>query len=211
MNLLIYFKFDKIGSILLELACFIGGRMESRISVKKESEYPWYMRILYRMQRKKYGMTLLPTKIWGRCPTIFLGFLAMFRRLNRKKSPIDKNLRALVSVRISQINHCPFCVDMNSSFIFKKPEQMAKLDALPTFRESSLFSDLEKAALNYAEKITFSDTEVDDATFQEVRNHFSDDDIVELTALIAFQNMSSKFNAALDIPLQGLCRKAVKK
>lgn len=50
-----------------------------------------------------------------------------------------------------------------------------------------------------------SDQEVDDALFAELRKHYSDDALVELTGLIAFQNMSSKFNAALDLPAQGFC------
>jgi alkylhydroperoxidase family enzyme len=46
----------------------------------------------------------------------------------------------------------------------------------------------------------------DDALFERIRTHFNDDAIVELTGLIAFQNMSSKFNSALDLPAQGLCK-----
>jgi alkylhydroperoxidase family enzyme len=61
-------------------------------------------------------------------------------------------------------------------------------------------------ALEYADAITLSDLEVTDDVMARVKQQFDDDAIVELTALIAFQNMSSKFNAALDVPPQGFCR-----
>ncbi len=53
--------------------------------------------------------------------------------------------------------------------------------------------------------MTLSDYEIKDVTFEGLKLHFDDDALVELTALIAFQNLSSKFNAALDIPPQGFC------
>ena len=71
---------------------------------------------------------------------------------------------------------------------------------------SNLFNERERAALEYAEAITFSDLEVTDDVLTRVRQQFDDDATVDLTALIAFQNMSSKFNAALDVPPQGFCR-----
>jgi alkylhydroperoxidase family enzyme len=81
-----------------------------------------------------------------------------------------------------------------------------KLWALELWRASNLFSERERVALEYAEAITCSDREVTDELMGRVKGEFDDDAIVELTALIAFQNMSSKFNAALDVPPQGFCR-----
>jgi alkylhydroperoxidase family enzyme len=61
-------------------------------------------------------------------------------------------------------------------------------------------------ALEYAEAMTWSDREVDDDLFGRLRHDFDDDAIIELTGLIAFQNMSSKFNSALAVPPAGFCR-----
>jgi len=57
--------------------------------------------------------------------------------------------------------------------------------------------------------MTYSDRDVDDALMERIKKHFDDDGVVELTGLIAFQNMSSKFNASLDIPPQGFCQMPV--
>jgi alkylhydroperoxidase family enzyme len=115
-------------------------------------------------------------------------------------------LRALITVKVSQINHCAFCVDFNSMRVLKHEGAQAKLGGLEHFHSQEAFSPAEKAALAYAEVVTLSDREVDDDLFNELRAHFDEDAIVELTGLIAFQNLSSKFNAALDIPSHGFCR-----
>jgi len=114
-------------------------------------------------------------------------------------------LRSLVTVRVSQINSCPFCVDLNTATLLKRGVLLDKVSALRNWRESTLFSDLEKASLEYAEAMTFPEREVNDALMARLRNHLSEDAIVELTGLIAFQNLSSKFNSALGVPAHGFC------
>jgi len=79
-----------------------------------------------------------------------------------------------------------------------------KILALDDWARSDLFDAREKAALAYADAITFSDRDVDDALFAEVTAHFAPDEIVELTAAIAWENASSKFNRALRVQSQGL-------
>ncbi|MCC5847700.1 MAG: carboxymuconolactone decarboxylase family protein [Verrucomicrobia bacterium] len=177
----------------------------SRISIKPANEYPWYLRLLYARQKKRFGQAMQPTQIWGRSPALLLRFLAFFQGLERKKSPIPPVLRALITVRVSQINHCAFCIDFNAMRVLKHRDQEEKLSGLKDFRAQDTFTPAEKAALAYTEAITYTDREVDDALFNELRAHYDEDAIVELTALIAFQNLSSKFNAALDIPSHGLC------
>lgn len=82
---------------------------------------------------------------------------------------------------------------------------MEKVRELATWRESTLFDDLERAVLDYAEAITYTDRQVTDEQFEALKKYFDDEAVVEITGLIAFQNMSSKFNSALDIPPQGFC------
>lgn len=90
--------------------------------------------------------------------------------------------------------------------VLRRGNSEEKLSQLANFRVCDLFSDKEKAALHYAEVITKSDSQVSQSDQQHLRQYFNDDEIVELTAIISFQNMSSKFNAALDVPPQGFCQ-----
>ena len=169
------------------------------------TRFPWYVRLLFWLQRRRYGRELEPARLWGRTPRAFLAMAAMYGALDRKSSPIDPDLRALILVRVSQINWCSFCIDINSATCLKCGISEDKLAALPQFAESTLFDEREKAALHYAEAMTDSNRHSGPALIGRLRRHFSDDAIIELTALIAYQNMSSKFNAALGVPTQGFC------
>jgi len=167
--------------------------------------YPWYVKIFFWNQRRKYGKELEPTKLWGRTPKVFAALALLYGALDRKKSPIEPVLRSYITVRVSQINWCAFCVDINSMTVLKRGSSEKKLKELETFKESTLFSEKEKAALHYAEVVTYSDKQVSDDDRERLRLYFSEDEIIELTALISFQNMSSKFNASLDVLPQGFC------
>ena len=125
--------------------------------------------------------------------------------IDRRGSPLEPALRSLVTVRVSQINHCSFCIDINGATLLERGVSPEKLQSLEDWRNSTLFSETERAALDYAEAITITDRGVDDELFRRVEKHFDEQAIIELTGLIAFQNMSSKFNSALDIPPQGFC------
>lgn len=71
-----------------------------------------------------------------------------------------------------------------------------------------MYTESEKAALDYADTMTFSDRDVSDEQFERLRRSFDDDAIVELTAVIAWENSSSKFNRALRIGSQGLWQRS---
>lgn len=79
-----------------------------------------------------------------------------------------------------------------------------KILALEDYADSSLYDEHEKAALEYADAMTLSARDVDDGLFARVRSYFDEDALVELTASIAWENSSSKFNRALRVPSQGL-------
>jgi alkylhydroperoxidase family enzyme len=79
-----------------------------------------------------------------------------------------------------------------------------KLLAIPDYADSGLFDDREKTALEYADAMTITGSEITDELFDRVRGYFADDAIVELTEIIAWENASAKFNRALRIPSQKL-------
>lgn len=88
---------------------------------------------------------------------------------------------------------------------------MDKVLAVANWREQTLFTSKEQAALAYADAMTATPPLVTDALKAELKTHYDEKAITELTALIAFQNLSARFNAALDIPAQGLCVSATGK
>ncbi len=176
-----------------------------RIQPKDQSHYPWYLKPFFWNQRRKYGAALDAALLWARSPRLFVGVASLYGALDRRSSPIDPVLRSLVTVLISQINNCSFCVDLNSAVLEKRGVSPDKIAALTNWKSSNLFDARERAALDYADAVTRYDRGVDEPTFAELKKHFDDDAIVELTALTAFQNLSSKFNSALAVPPQGFC------
>ncbi len=175
------------------------------VQPKPIKKYPLFIRAFFAKQKRTYGEVLLPGLLWGRSKWVFASVALLYGALNRKRSPLSGELRSMVTVRVSQINHCAFCVDINAATLQKRGASEAKMLALRDWRNSEQFDDLERAVLDYTEAVTYTDGEITEAMMAALRRHFDDDGIVELTGMIAFQNMSSKFNAALDIPPQGFC------
>jgi alkylhydroperoxidase family enzyme len=80
-----------------------------------------------------------------------------------------------------------------------------KIRQVPTWRDSRLFSPLERDALEYAERMTITGETVTDELWARLRGHFSEAQLVELTAAVALENFRSKFNVPLGIEAQGFC------
>jgi len=173
--------------------------------IAARANHPWYVRLIFAAQRRKYGSELEPARLWGRLPRSFLFLTLLYRSIDRAGSPIEPALRALVQVRVSQVNGCGFCVDLNGAAALERAVAADKLAALGDYERSPFFTERERAALAYAEAATDPARRVDDSCFARLRARFDEQAILELTALLAFQNLSSKFNAALAVPAQGFC------
>jgi AhpD family alkylhydroperoxidase len=173
---------------------------------KPLKEYPFYLRWFFRRQARKYGRTLAPSWLWGRLPGHFVGLLFLLGLFQRKRFAVDKALRSLVSARVAQLNGCAFCVDLNSYNLLQATGSTAKAEAVGRWRESELYTEKERAALDYAEAMTDTARRVTPMHIAALRNYFDDDGIVALTAWIAFQNLSAKFNSALGAEENELCK-----
>ncbi|BBV76928.1 carboxymuconolactone decarboxylase family protein [Raoultella sp. Lac2] len=158
------------------------------------------------LHRRHYGEVLSPVRWWGRIPWLFY-LLSMFvGYLERKRSPLDPVLRALVSARVAQMCRCEFCVDITSMKLAERTGNHDKLLAVASWRQSPLFSENERLALEYAEAASLTPPTVDDALRGKLMARFDAQALTELTALIGLQNLSARFNSAMAIPAQGLCQ-----
>jgi alkylhydroperoxidase family enzyme len=82
-----------------------------------------------------------------------------------------------------------------------------KILALADYATSPLYSEVERVTLEYADSMTITGREVSDEFFKRLRRFYNDDELVELTEIIAWENASSKFNRALRIPSQKLWKR----
>lgn len=118
---------------------------------------------------------------------------------------LDNPLKDLIKIRVSQINGCVFCVDMHVKEAKLHGERELRLYHLPVWRESALFSDKERAALQWAETLTrLTDHPVSDADYAAVRAHFDEEELVALTHVINTINTWNRLNAAFATPAGGM-------
>jgi AhpD family alkylhydroperoxidase len=103
---------------------------------------------------------------------------------------LEKSLIELLKMRASQINGCAFCLDMHSKDARRGGESEQRLYLLDAWRESSLYSPRERAALAWTEAVTrIADTHAPDTDYEALQLHFSDKEIVDLTALVGLINL----------------------
>lgn len=106
-----------------------------------------------------------------------------------KESGLEHGLIHLVKMRASQINGCAYCLHMHSADAIKEGESPARLFLLDAWHESALYSPRERAALAWTDALTLvSQTHAPDAVYEEVQRHFSPEETVKLTMLIATIN-----------------------
>jgi AhpD family alkylhydroperoxidase len=108
---------------------------------------------------------------------------------------LEPLLRELVMTRVAQINGCTFCMHHHLRDARKYGETEDRLHLLSAWRESKLYSDHERAALDWAETLTLvSKTHAPDDIYEVLRQHFTEDEQVKLTLLIAQTNAWNRIN-----------------
>jgi AhpD family alkylhydroperoxidase len=106
-----------------------------------------------------------------------------------RQSGLEPALLELVKIRASQINGCGFCLDMHSKDARAAGETEQRLYTLPAWRETPFFSERERAALAWTEAVTrVSETHVSDETYETLRQHFTEKELVDLTLAIVAIN-----------------------
>jgi uncharacterized peroxidase-related enzyme len=166
---------------------------------------PWFLQLFRRAQVRRHGRALEPTELWSYRPRAMLGFLHLFRALRSADSPLSAELRARVSVCVSELNGCAFCVDLNSSLLTQARGRQVESGPVSEWRADPTLDARARLALEYAEAMTRTPPDVGDELFARLQAAFAPDAIVELTAVIAFQNLSARFNAALGANPHGFC------
>lgn len=102
---------------------------------------------------------------------------------------IDARLRALIDLRVSQLNGCLYCVDRHTQEARATGEGQQRLDHLPVWRESALFEPAERAALAWAEALTqIGESHAPDALYENLKAYFSEAQIVDLSLIVAIMN-----------------------
>jgi AhpD family alkylhydroperoxidase len=147
------------------------------------------------------GSGLEPMEIWAYQPKMMMA-MGRFNQAIRKGNSVDGRLKNLIELKGAQMIGCEYCVDLGSQICRNSGLSDEELLALPNYGASNLFSDREKSALDYAVGVMRTPVEVTDEVFARARAHFSEEQMVEITALLTLVNLD-RFNAAFGIGAAG--------
>ena len=147
------------------------------------------------------GSGLEPMEIWAYRPKMMIG-MGKFNQAVRKGKSVDERLKNLVELKGAQMIGCEFCVDLGSQICRHSGLSDDELLALPRYRHRDLFTDREKLALDYTAAVMRTPVEVSDQLFDQMKEHFSNEQLVEITAHLMVVNLD-RFNAAFGIGSAG--------
>ena len=166
-----------------------------------------FYRLGPRMMRKltgrqpSTGSGLEPMEIWAHKPKLMMA-MGKFNGAVRKPGTLEPRVRNLCELKGAAMIGCEFCVDLGSQICRNSGFSDEELLALPRYQSSDLFTEREKAALDYAVAVMRTPVEVTDELFARVRSYFDDRQLVEITALLTLVNLD-RFNAAFGIGSAG--------
>jgi alkylhydroperoxidase family enzyme len=147
--------------------------------------------------KRQLGKAITPSQvIYNRVPAAWRISLA-FLRFELFGAVLPHELRALATTHVAMLNGCEFCQDIKRAYAVRQKVGTTRFDALASWRSSDVFTPRERAALAYVEEATLR-KQVSDATFAELRRHFDEREIAELTLANAIEN----FYNLLNVPLQ---------
>ena len=143
-----------------------------------------------------------PLEVYSHTPGLLLGY-AMLEWAAASAHRVDERLRNLAELKAATLTQCEYCIDMGSQIARRSGLSDEQLLALPNYRDSALFTQTEKLVLDYAVGMSRPPVDVSDALFEKLRAIFDEPQLVELTAVIALENMRGRFNLALGVGSAG--------
>ena len=162
--------------------------------------------LVYRLtewySKRKFGAVADPAAAMGHNPRVLLAN-ARWEMAVQKWHKLDPTLKHLAEMAASVAIGCSWCVDFGYWIATGEGTDPVKLEAVPRWRDSDVYTDLERKVLAYAEAATTTPPTVTDEMVADLRRELGDAALVELTMMIAVENQRSRFNSALGLTSQG--------
>jgi alkylhydroperoxidase family enzyme len=183
--------------------------LETALSVESflppvEKPQGLFQKLAYALSRRQFGKVLTPVKVvYSRMPAAFGLFASKISRLDRKLS-LSPEFVLLIREQVARINVCRFCMDIARSMVIRQSMNEEKFQALEDYRTSHLFTDAERAALDYVTELT-TEKNVNPETFARLAEHFSDRQSCEIVWLVASEHFYNMTNIGLNIHSDMLC------
>lgn len=164
--------------------------------------YFFTRRSLRELTGRETDSMLEPVQMLAHVPGLLRGYAGL-EKATAKLHGLDNRVRALAELRAATVTQCEYCIDLGSQVSRGWGLIDAELLALPSYRTSPLFSDVDRLVLDYATGMSSTPVAVSDDLFGRMRDHFDEAQLVELTFVIALESLRGRFNLALGIRSAG--------
>lgn len=162
-------------------------------------------RVALAYARRRFGKVPEPFVLKALSKPVFWADIRYEMAVDRRWTAVPSRLRELAVLRSAQVIGCDWCIDFGSRISLDRGLETSTLSALPEWRTSPLFDEVDRAVLAYAEAVSVTPPTVDDGHVSALLEHLDSRQLVELTSLLALENARSRFNAALGVASQDFC------
>jgi AhpD family alkylhydroperoxidase len=180
----------------------IAGVSARDAGLKVRLAYHFTRRQIAKLAGRETKQMIEPVQLYAHVPRLLLAY-GRLEQVTAKLDRLDDRIKALAELKAATLTHCEYCIDLGSQIARRWGLSDDQLLALARYRVSGLFDDVEKLVLDYAVGMSRTPVEVSDDLFDRLREHFDDAQIVELTHLIALENLRGRFNLALGVGATG--------
>jgi AhpD family alkylhydroperoxidase len=180
----------------------ITGISDRQAGLRVKVAYFFTRRMLRQLAGRAVPDGIEPARVYARVPGLLMGIGRMELATSRLHG-LDKRTKALAELRAATLTHCEYCIDLGSAVSSGWGLSDEELLALPSYRTSPSFSEVDRLVLDYATGMSATPVDVPDELFARLRGHFGDEQLVELTHIIALENMRGRFNLALGVGSAG--------
>ena len=175
----------------------------SRIEPLRPERAGVLKRLALRYATRAFGSLPEPLGVTAHHSGVFWTWVIAETGVERTWRTLPRGIAGLATLRAAAVIGCPWCLDFGSALAKAGGVTEAQLRDLHRWPDSDVFDEAESLTLAYADTMTRTPMTVSDELIEQLRAHFSDSQLVELTALIALENQRSRFNHALGMTSQG--------
>lgn len=166
--------------------------------------YFFTRRDMSRITGRQPEAMLDPIEMYAHAPELLRAYGSLEHATGKMKR-VEPRYMALAALKTASLVGCPYCLDIGSQICHRLGISDDEMLALPVHQSSDLFSDLDRLVIDYAVGMTSTPAEVSDKLFEELQQRFAEAQIVELTHLIAMENLRGRFGTGLGIGAAGFC------
>ena len=160
-------------------------------------------RLAVSYSRRRFGKEVQPVRAAAHHAGVLVAAGLVETAAEKGWNKLDRHLALLACQAASSAIGCSWCIDYGYYESLQRGQEPAKVRDVPRWRESTAYTDKERAALEYAEGASATPAVISDDLVQRLHQHFSEEEIVELAAWVALENYRSRFNAGLGLRSQG--------